>query len=76
MTIFFVEIVILQLKNGAHEVLMLKGRVHCFSMQVVMNLVFSLKPRKKIGADPSYRFQENRKKRIFNFEKRLHRAED
>jgi len=30
----------------------LKGRMQCFSMQVVMNKCFLLNP-KKIGADPS-----------------------
>jgi len=39
----------------------LKGRVHCFSMQVVMNMCFLLILKKKIGADPSCRFREKRK---------------
>jgi len=33
----------------------LKGRVHCFSKQVVINKCFLLNPEKKIGADPSCR---------------------
>jgi len=33
----------------------LKGRVHCFSMRVVMNKYFLLNSEKKFGADPSYR---------------------
>jgi len=36
----------------------LKGRVHCFSMQVVMNKCFLLNPGKKFGADSSCRFRE------------------
>jgi len=47
----------------------LKGRVHCFSMQVVMNKCFLLNPEKNFGADPSGRFREKRKKRTFNSEK-------
>jgi len=42
----------------------LKGRVHCFSMQVVMSKCF-INPE-KIGADQSCRFRE---KRTFNFKK-------
>jgi len=40
----------------------LKGRVHCFSLQVVMNKRFLLNPEKKFRADPSSRFREKRKK--------------
>jgi len=40
-----------------------KGRVHYFSMQVVINKFFLLNPEKKFGADPSCRFREKRKKR-------------
>jgi len=47
----------------------LKDRVHCFSMQVVMNECFLLNPEKKFGADPFCRFREKRKKRTFNSEK-------
>jgi len=36
----------------------IKGLVHCFSMQVVMNKCFLLNPEKKFGADPSCGFQE------------------
>jgi len=34
----------------------LKGRVQCFSMQIVLNKCFVLNP-KKIGADPSCRLR-------------------
>jgi len=44
-----------------------KSRVHCFSMQVVMNKCF-LNPEKKFVADPTCRFREKRK-RTFNSEK-------
>jgi len=33
-----------------------KARVHCFSMQVVVNKSFLLNPEKKFGAEPSCRF--------------------
>jgi len=39
-------------------ILVLKGRLQCFSMQVVMNKCFLLNPEKKVGADPSCRFRE------------------
>jgi len=38
-----------------------KGRVHCFSMQVVINKCFPLNSEKKFGADPSCRFREKHK---------------
>jgi len=41
-------------------------------MQVVMNECFLLNPEKKIGTDPSGRFQE---KHTFNSENWRHRAE-
>jgi len=50
----------------------LKARVHCFSMQVVMNKCFLLNPEKKFGANSSCRFRE---KRTFNFKKWRHQAE-
>jgi len=37
-----------------------KGRVHCFSMQVVISKCFLLNAEKKFGADPSCRFREKR----------------
>jgi len=40
--------------------LLLKGRVQCFSMQVVMNKYFLLNPDKNFGADPFCRFREKR----------------
>jgi len=43
-------------------VLLFKGRVQCFSMQVVMNKSFLLSPEKIFGAGPSCRFREKRKK--------------
>jgi len=46
----------------------LKGRAHCFSMQVVMNKCF-LNPKNKFGADPSCRFRDKPKKLAFNSEK-------
>jgi len=42
-----------------------KGRVQCFSMQVVINKCFLPNPEKKIGTDPSCCFRE---KRTFNSE--------
>jgi len=36
------------------EAAKIKGRVHCFSMQVIINKCFL------IGANPSFRFQEKR----------------
>jgi len=53
----------------------LKGRVHCFSMQVVINKCFLLNSEKKFGSDPSCRFREKRKNCTFNSEKWRHRAE-
>jgi len=39
-----------------------KGRVHCFSIQIVINKCFLLNPeKKKFGADPSCHFRENAK---------------
>jgi len=35
----------------------LKGQVHCFSMQVVINKCFLLNPEKKFGADPCCVFE-------------------
>jgi len=43
-----------------------KVRVHCFSMQVVMNECFLLNSQTKFGVDSSCRFRE---KRIFNSKK-------
>jgi len=45
--------------------LFFEGRVHCFSMQVVINKCFLLNSEKIFGADPSCRFRE---KRTFNSE--------
>jgi len=36
----------------------LKGRVHCFLMQVLKNKRFLLNSEKNYGADPSCRFRE------------------
>jgi len=49
-----------------------KERVHCFSMQVVMNKCFLLNSEKQFGANPFCRFRD---KRTFNSEKWRHRAE-
>jgi len=38
----------------------LKGRVHCFSMQVVMKKCFLLNPGKTFDANSSYHFREKR----------------
>jgi len=38
---------------------LLKSRVHCFSMQVVMNKSFLLNPEKNFGVDSSCRFRKN-----------------
>jgi len=46
-----------------------KGRVYCFSMQVVMNKFFLLNPENKFGANPSCRFRVNCKNRTFSSEK-------
>jgi len=54
---------------------MIKGLVHCFSMQVVMKKRFSPKSSKKFEAYPSCRFREKHKKRTFKFEKLRYRAE-
>jgi len=45
---------------------LIKDRMHYFSMQVVMNKCFLLIPEKKFGANPSCRFRD---KRTFNSEK-------
>jgi len=50
---------IVQLEENLDKFL-LKGLVHCFSMQVVINKCFLLNPEKKIGADLSCRFREER----------------
>jgi len=49
------------LLNIIFSFLRFKGRVHCFSMQVVMNKCFLLNSEKKFGTDPSCRFREKRK---------------
>jgi len=38
----------------------IKGRVHCFSTQIVMNKCYLLNPEKKFGADPSCHFRKKR----------------
>jgi len=43
----------------------LKGRVQCFSMQVVINKCFLLNTKKKFDANPTCRFRQKRKKRAF-----------
>jgi len=43
-----------------------KARLHCCSMQVIINKCFLLNPEKKFGANPSCCFRE---KRTFNSEK-------
>jgi len=58
---FFIRLFIL-----FYAVFTLKDRVHCFSMQVIMNKCFLLNPEKKFGANPSCRFRD---KRTFNSEK-------
>jgi len=55
-------------KEKTQEYIMIKGRVHCFSMQVVMNKCFLINPEKKFGADPACRFRES-KKAHFNSKK-------
>jgi len=37
---------------------LIKGRVHCFSMQIVMNKCFLLNSEKKLGADSSLSFSK------------------
>jgi len=54
--------------------LSLKGRVHCFSMQVGMNKCFLLNPESKLAQIRLAIFEKNAKKVHFNFEKRRHRA--
>jgi len=51
----------------------MKGRVHCFSMQVLMNKCFLLNPEEKFRADPSLMFS---RKTYSNSEKWRHRAKD
>jgi len=53
----------------SEHTLLFKGRVHCFSIQVVMNKCFLLNSEKKFSADPPSRFQEKRKNTHFNSEK-------
>jgi len=43
----------------------LKGRVHCFSMQVGINKCFLLNPEKKFGADPSCRFRKKKTQKTY-----------
>jgi len=45
-----------------------KGRVQCFSMQVVINNYLLLNPEKKLVQKPSCRFREKRKNAHFNSE--------
>jgi len=45
-----------------------KGRVDCFSMQVVINKCFLLNPEKKFGADLSCHLTTIQKKAHFNAE--------
>jgi len=40
---------------------LLKGRMHCFSMQIGINMCYLLNPGKKFGADPYCRFRKNAK---------------
>jgi len=46
-----------------------KGRVHCFSMQVVLNKCFLLNPEKKLEQIPLVVFEKSAKKLTFNSEK-------
>jgi len=39
----------------------IKGRVHCFSTQIVVSKCFLLNHEKNFGVDPSCRFREKRK---------------
>jgi len=50
------------------KMIFLKGRVHCFTMQVVISKCFLLNPE-KFGADPSCCFREKSKISHFNSEK-------
>jgi len=52
----------------------LEGRVHCFSIQIVMNNCFLLNPEKKCRRS-IFRFREKRKKRNYNSEKLRYQAE-
>jgi len=54
--------------------ILLKGRVHCFSMQVVINKCFLLNPEKKLAQIRLIVFEKNAKTH-FNSEKWRHRAE-
>jgi len=58
--------------SGIEVVAILNGRVHCFSMQVVLNKGFLINSEKKFGAYPFCCFRE---KRTFNSEKWRHWAE-
>jgi len=46
-----------------------KGRVHCFSMQFVMNKCFLLNPEKKLAQIHLVVFDKNAKNAHFNSEK-------
>jgi len=47
----------------------IKGRVHCFLMQVVMNKCFLLNPEKNLAQIRLVVFENNAKNANFNFEK-------
>jgi len=44
--------------------ILLKGRVHCFSMQVIMNKCFLLSPEKKLEQIRLVVFEKNTKTRF------------
>jgi len=48
---------------------MIKGRVQCFSMQVVMNKCFLLNPEKNFAQISLVVFEKNSKNTHFNSEK-------
>jgi len=52
----------------------LKGRVRCFSMQVVINKCFLLNPEKEFGTNPFGRFQKRTKNAHLKSKKSCHRA--
>jgi len=53
--------------NPVHNTENFKGRVNCFSMQVVMNKCFLLNPVKILAQIRLVVFEKNAKKLTFNF---------
>jgi len=54
------------LATSLKQIYLFKDRMHCFSIQVVINKCFLLNPEKKFGADTSGRLREKRKNAPLN----------